>query len=228
MTRVLTLLFAVTAALLGLAGPASASGELGLSPDGVHWASSLPAPLFDPAFRWVPGDSQVASFYVRDQSTDAAVLDLTMLTGPVQTLIDTGDLTVGASVDGGAFTDVKTPGTHLLIHQVPVAAGAMHKINVRITFDPASTNASQSRELDLDFTVTLTQATTNVRPPTGGGGSGHGHGHGGTGSGPLPNTGTVITPFMLLLAALLVAVGTGLVGYGRRRTTPLEERSSHV
>lgn len=227
MTRVLVLLFVVTTALLGVVGPASASGELGLSPDGVHWASTLPSPLFDPAFRWVPGDSEVASFYVRDQSADAAVLDLTMLTGPVQTLIQTGDLKVGASVDSGAFTEVNTPGTHELIHQVPVAAGATHKINVRITFDPASTNQSESRELDLRFTVTLSQAT-NVRPPNGGGGSGHGHGgHGGSGN-PLPNTGTVITPFMLLLAALLVATGTGLVGYSRRRTPRLEERSSHV
>ncbi len=225
MKRAIALFFAVALGLVGLAGPASASGELGLSPDGVHWSSSLPGPLFNPVFRWVPGDSQVSSFYVRDQSTDAAVLDLTMLTGPVQTLIATGDLKVGASVDGGAFTDVNTPGPNVLIHQVPVAAGATHKINVRITFDPASTNQSESRELDLRFTVTLTQATV-VRPPTGGGGSGHG-GHGGSGN-PLPNTGTVITPFMLLLAALLVATGTGLVGYSRRRNPRLEERSSHV
>ncbi|MCW2856062.1 MAG: hypothetical protein JWR52_1677 [Marmoricola sp.] len=224
MRRLFALAFAFVVALVGLAGPASASGELGLSPDGVTWGATLPSPLFDPAFRWVPGDSEVASFFVRNQSTDAAVLDLTMLTGPVQTLIETGDLTVGASVDSGPFTDVNTPGTHALIHQVPVTAGASHKINVRVTFDPASSNQSQAKQLDLRFTVTLTQAAS-VQPPTNGGGTGNtGHGgHGGTGS-PLPNTGSVVTPSMLLLAAVLCASGIGLVGYSRRRTPRPKER----
>ncbi|MCW2753001.1 MAG: hypothetical protein JWQ32_412 [Marmoricola sp.] len=214
---------------LGFQGSAQAAGELGLSPDGTHWAATLPNPLFDPAFRWVPGDSEVASFFVRNQSADAAVLDVTMLTGPLQTLIETGDLTVGASVDSGPFTDVSTPGTQALIRQVPVASGASHKINVRVTFDPASTNQSQSTQLDLRFTVALTQAAS-VQPPTNGGGTGHGGqgGHGGTGSSPLPNTGSVVTPSMLLLAAVLCASGIGLVGYSRRRTPRPEERPSHV
>ena len=65
-----------TAALILLtATPAVAADEIGLSSDGFSWGSTLPQPLFDPAFRWVPGDRETASFWVRNQSGDGALLD---------------------------------------------------------------------------------------------------------------------------------------------------------
>lgn len=225
---------AVVVGVLGFGtGSATAAGEIGLSTDGVHWSSTLPGPLFAPGFVWVPGDTKTATFYVRNQATDAAVLDLTMVTGPVETLIDTGDLTVGASVDGGPFTNASTAGSHLLVDQVPVAVGAVEKIDVRVTFDPAATNESQTRQLDLHFTVGLSQDTA-VSPPTGGnGGNGGNGGSGGTVSGPggtsgLPGTGTVITPGMLILAAALCACGLGLIGWARRSREPHERQNSHA
>jgi len=220
------LLIAAGVALLGLGtAPASAAGELGLSPDGVTWGDALPGPLFDPAFRWVPGDSEVRSFYVRNQSGDDAVLNVTLVTGPVESLIDTGDLTVSAKVGTGAYAAADTAGSHLLINQVSVPSGAVRKISVKVDLDPASTNVSQQLRLDFRFNVNLSQDTTSVNPPTQPGDNGNG---GTSGDGDLPDTGTVVTPSMLLLAAVLVATGIGFVRYGRRRVTPLEERPSHV
>jgi len=212
-------MIAAATVLLGLGiAPASAADELGLSPDGVTWADALPGPLFDPAFRWVPGDSETRTFYVRNQSSDDGVLNVTLLTGPVETLVDTGDLKVSARVDSGAFTSAQTAGDHLLVNQVPVSAGEVRKVSVKIDFDPSSTNESQRLELDLRFRVSLTQDTTVVQPPSNGGdGNGNGNGNSG-GSGDLPGTGTVVTPEMLLLAGILVGSGIGLIGFARRRS----------
>lgn len=223
--RIRLLVVTVLGLLVATAVPAAAADELGISPDGVTWASSLPGPLFDPALRWVPGDSETRSFWVRNQSTDDGVLTITMLTGPVESLIDTGDLTVSAKVDDGDYTSASTSGPRRLVNQVSVAPGEEREVTVKVDVDPESPNASQDLKLDLDFRVSLTQDTTAVQPPSNGGG-----GNGGV-AGPgddLPDTGTVVTPVMLLLAALLVASGIGFVGFARRRTTRLEERPSDV
>ncbi|RNL64143.1 LPXTG cell wall anchor domain-containing protein [Nocardioides marmoriginsengisoli] len=219
------LVLAAVAGVLVLAGsmaPAAAAGELGLSSDGVTWGPTLPGPLFDPAFTWVPGDSEQASFFVRNQSADAAVLNVTLLTGPVEDLINSGDLTISAQLDGGPFTGALTAGSHLLLDNLPVDAGTVHEVTVKIDFDPQSANPTQSQRLDFRFDVTLSQ-DASVLPPTDGG-----DGDGGDGGGGLPDTGTVVSPFMLLFAVLLCAAGAGLVGYSRRRYTALEERPSHV
>ena len=222
--RLCSLVVAATV-LLGLGVPAaSAAGELGISPDGVTWGDALPGPLFDPSFSWVPGDSETRTFYVRNQSSDDAVLNVTLLTGPVETLIDTGDLKVSARVGNGAFTSASTAGPHRLVNQVSVAPDEVRQVSVKVDFDPASTNESQQLRLDLQFNVVLTQDITAVQPPSNPGGNGNGNG----GHGNLPGTGTVVTPFMLLLAALLIAAGLGFIGFGRRRNTRLEERPSHV
>ncbi|MFL6154749.1 MAG: LPXTG cell wall anchor domain-containing protein [Marmoricola sp.] len=228
--RGVLVLLVVLGALAGTISTASAAGEIGLSTDGVHWSSTLPGPLFDPTFRWVPGDVETATFYVRNQDPDAALLDVTMLTGPVETLIASGDLTVGARVDGGAFTDATTAGSHLLVDQVPVASGAVRKVDVRVSFDPASTNETQDLRLDLNFRVQLSQDSSVSTPgdggtgsgsnPGNGNGSGSGNGSGGTGSsgsGNLPDTGSSFSPMLLAEAVLLVAAGFLLVGFSRRR-----------
>ena len=209
----LGLMIAAATVLLGLGiAPASAANELGLSPDGVTWGDALPGPLFDPALSWVPGDSETRTFYVRNQSSDDAILNVTLLTGPVETLVDTGDLKVSAKVGSGAFTSAQTAGEHRLVNQVPVAAGEVRKVSVKVDFDAASTNQSQRLELDLRFRVSLSQDTTAVQPPNNGG---NGNGNGG-GDGDLPNTGSVVTPWMLLLAGALVGSGIGMIGFARR------------
>lgn len=228
MKRLALLLTGVALAVCVLAVPASAADELGLSSDGTTWAGSLPQPLFDPAFRWVPGDSETASFYVRNQSPDAGVLDLNLVTGPVEDLISSGEISVSAQLDGGAFTSVDTAGEHLLIDRAQLASGVVHKVTVRVDFDSTAVNPSQQRELDLRFSATLSQ-DASVLPPTDGGNGGNGGSVAGPeAGGDLPNTGTAISLTFVLLAALLLAAGVGLVGYSRRNPIFLEERYDHA
>ena len=213
--------------VLGLASPASAADELQLSPDGVGWSSSLPSPLFDPAFRWVPGDSQTASFYVRNQTGDGGVLNLIMLPARYGDLMAGGDLTVSAQVDGGTWMSTNSAdSSHILIAGSAVPAGAVRKINVRIDFNPASTNATQDRQVGLAFDVNLSQGAVVLAPTGGGAGNGPTHHHN---PGSLPNTGNDLSPSTLLLAVLLCASGAGLALLSQRNSDPTKEKeTSHA
>jgi len=204
--------------IAGPVGPASAADELGLSPDGVTWAGALPGPIFDPAFRWVPGDSEIGTFYVRNQSTDDGVLDLTMQAAQVTDLIDTGDLSVSARVNDGDWAAVTTAGPHTLVTAEDVPSGEVRKIDVKVDFDPESVNDSQEKVLDLRFTVSLHQGPIVSAP--GGDGAG-GNGSGGDGNN-LPNTGSDIHPWMFLVAGLSIVLGALLA-----RRSSRTERAHH-
>lgn len=215
--RIVTALAAVLGVLgiLGVASPASAASKLELSADGVTWGSSLSAPLFDPAFRWVPGDSQTRSFYVRNHTGQDAVLDVIMLPAQFGDLMKSGDLTVSAQVDGGAWTGATSAdNSHFLIASAPVPGKAVRKINVRIDLSAGSTDATQDRQLGLAFDVALSQAGVAVLAPTQGGSGGHGpkshH------PGLLPNTGDDVSPRTILLAALLCVGGAALAVASQR------------
>jgi len=138
-------------------GAAAAGGELGLSADGETWGRNLPSPLFDPAFRWVPGDHETASFWVRNQSDDPGVLDVTIVGSAVDSLIRTGDLTVRVVMESGAAGSTSTTGRHALVRSLPVARGQFERVDVTVDFDRASTNESEVKNLNLAFEVRLTQ-----------------------------------------------------------------------
>ncbi len=198
--------FAGLLALLLLLAPTAASAQdarIGLSSDGVTWVGSLDAPLFDPGFTWVPGDEQVRSFYVRNQSVDPAVLSVEILGRSSDSLIETGDLAVSARGGDGPWTQTTAPGTHVLVSSVDASTGDPRRIDVQVAFDPASTNVSQVRQLDLDLRVTLRQV-----------------GIGDDGSGVLPTTGG---------PALLWAVtGLFLVALGIVTTRTRQKENPHV
>jgi LPXTG-motif cell wall-anchored protein len=217
-----------TLALLGLAGPASAAGKkLELSSDGVTWADNLAAPLFDPSFRWVPGDSETRSFYVRNHTGQAAVLDVIMLPAQFGDLMKSGDLTVSAQVDGGTWTGATSAdNSHFLIANASVPGKAVRKINVRIDFSSGSTNATQDRQFGLAFDVVLSQAGTVVLAPTQGGAGGHGPKNHQPGL--LPNTGNDVSPLTIIFGALLCALGAGLALLGQRREARKEREPSHA
>ena len=225
-TLIATALLTVMAAL-GFASPASAVDKLELSADGISWGTSLPAPLFDPSFRWVPGDSETASFYVRNHTGQDAVLNVIMLPAQFGDLMASGDLTVSAQVDGGTWVGATTAdNSHFLITNASVPGKAVRKINVRIDFAASSGNATQDRQVGLAFDVNLTQGRAIVLAPTQGGG------HGGPKDnhpGSLPNTGNDVSPLMILLAALLCAGGAALALVSQRTPDTTKERdSSHA
>jgi len=148
------------AVILLTATPAVAADEIGLSADGVSWGSTLAQPLFDPAVRWVPGDRETVSFWVRNQSDDNALLDVAILGSSIDTLMETGDLSVTVAAASGGGSSTTTTGRHELLTSRAVRPGQTERIDVTVALDPASTNESQVTALDLRFEVRLTQAST--------------------------------------------------------------------
>ncbi len=147
----------IAAAILLTATPAVAADEIGLSNDGVLWGSTLPHPLFDPAFRWVPGDRETASFWVRNQSDDSALLDVAILGSSIDSLMQTGDLSVTVAAASGGGNSATTTGRHELLSSRAVDPGQTERIDVTVAIDPAATNQSQVKALELSFEVRLTQ-----------------------------------------------------------------------
>ena len=181
--------FLMAVRVLGSAAPVSADPALGLSIDGATWTSDLTVPLFDPDTRWVPGDTRDATFQVRNQSGDTAVLSVDILGTAIHTLLDTGDLTVSARGGGGVWRDVSTPGTHRLVSDVKERSGASSPVDVIVAFSPAATNQSMLLALDLRFHIRLTQSVAAAPA-----------------SGDLPGTGGQPT-WVLLLGVAMAAIG---------------------
>jgi hypothetical protein len=191
--------------------PASAiaAGELGLSNDGVTWSASLPSPLFDSTYRWVPGDRQQRSFWVRNQSSDKAVLDVTVLGSSVDSLMDTGDLEVEVRAGTGPWHSTRQAGRHKLISSTDVSVGQQEKITVAVDFDFASANVSQVKKFNLVFEIRLTQDTSGINGGThhdGNGGNGSNGHHHQNRNDDLPGTGGL--PWWVL------PLGVGLTGGG--------------
>lgn len=138
-------------------GSAHASDEIGLSTDGSTWASILPEPLFASAIRWVPGDSRTESFFVRNQASDDGDLSVRVLASAQDDLMETGDLRISARSGEGPWSRVDEPGTHVLVERV-LAPGERERVDVRVDFDPASTNVSRLRSLDLQLDARLTRS----------------------------------------------------------------------
>lgn len=215
--------FALGCVLALRAGPAFAADELGLSRDHVHWSPNLTTPLFGPSFLWVPGDTETASFWVRNQSHDQAMLEVAVLGASLDSLIHTGDLSITVKAAGGPPTSTRMAGRQVLVSSRPVDPGEDQRIDVTVAFDPAATNQSQVKSLDLQFEVRLTQETV---PPGGSDGSDDSDSdsdgsdasndesdHG------LPGTGSSMRPVWLLLAAGLVVGGAGVSRLSRRQGT---------
>jgi len=173
-----------------IASPAVAADELGLSLDGIHWKSSISTPLFDPSFRWVPGDSETATFYVRNQGGSLGDLTVDVLGPTADGLIESGDLHVTAKGGGGKWTNVSEPGHHRLLTAPDIADGTVSAIKVNVSFDSSSTNSTQLRASKLTFRITLSESTAAGRGEN------------------LPGTGA---PRVLLLAVLsALSIGSGL------------------
>ncbi|MGN6722729.1 MAG: hypothetical protein ACTHJM_08965 [Marmoricola sp.] len=188
------------------------TGPVGLSLDGVHWSSALPHPLFTSSYRWVPGDTQAATLYVRNQSGKAAVLTVAMVSGALRDAVLNGDFLVSTSVDGRKATAAHPPASQVIVAVGPAAAGTVHRIRIVVTMSRSATNQAQSRRFSFNFKVTLSQAPTSL-----GGGVHPGHVT-------LPDTGSPMTPSLLLATALLLTTGATLMWRSRRTTNTNERR----
>ena len=205
MIRALCLIVLAGFVVLTTAGSARADDAVGLSLDGHQWSSSLTQPLFDPAFRWVPGDTETRSLWVRNQGPTGASMQIALQAPPANPLLAGDDLKIDARAQDGAWLALPTDGSTQTLVDRTLAKGDRVRLDLRVAFVPGSTNQTQLRELPLKFVVQLTQA----RP--GGGGPGGDAG----GGGDLPDTGNTVQPWQLWLAGALI--GGGLVLVVRRR-----------
>ncbi|MEZ0580026.1 LPXTG cell wall anchor domain-containing protein [Nocardioides sp. MH1] len=202
---------AIALVLAATAAPACADEEVGVSSDGRHWHADLRTPLFDPAFRWVPGDRQVRSFYVRNQGPTRARMSLEVRSRDTGHLLPDDDVDLAARAAGGPWVELENGRAGGIVVQDALDAGSRVRVEVRVAFNPASTNQSEVRRLPLTFRVLLAQ--------DGPGGDGPGSGPGGDGAvtGVLPSTGNGVQTWFVWLGAALVGAGLALVAAARRR-----------
>jgi hypothetical protein len=201
---------------LAAAAPAHADDDIGFSSDGTHWATSLGGPLFPASTRWVPGDVEEASFYVRNQGPTDGKMIVNAATDDAQHLVSSGDLAIAARVGSGPWTALRAGDTRLLPAVLDIAQDATSRITVKVRYTPASTTG---QTLASAFRLRILMFQGDVKGISVGHGNGHGNGHGGgvSGSSGLPNTGSPVAAWWLWLAAALVGSGLALVLPGRRK-----------
>ncbi len=184
------------------AGAAQAGDEIGLSLDGSSWTSELKRPLFEPRMRWVPGDTETRSFWVRNQGPTAASVRIAVRADDPDGLLARDDIVIEARMHGGTWLPLPDAGASSALTDDVMAQGDRLQVDVRVAFDPASTNQSERNLLPLIFVVRLTQAGP-------GGDDGL--------SGNLPETGTGVEPWILWLGSALIGGGLVLLVAARQR-----------
>lgn len=219
------------ATLLGLLGllatspPAAASDQqLELSRDGRSWSHTLGGGVLDTGVRWVPGDTRVVAFHVRNGGETSADFSLATLSDDPDGLFDRGLVTVHARLDGQAWTSVHDLDTDYRLSTEGLPVDGSARVEVRLELADAG-NETQHLLLPLDFRLRLTDATVRQDGGTTGGATTGGGST--TPDGVLPATGAPEVRASLLGAAVLVGAGLALVLAGRRREDD-EEGTCHA
>lgn len=205
----IALIVCLLAPMASATSPAHAGGKLGLSSDGIHWGSGLTEPLFDPQMRWVPGDSETATFYLRHQADGAAELSIDVISSGSRVLMGAGDLQISAS-GGGEWTTVSEPGIHRLLASPNMRAGSMTPVQVNVALSSESKNITQFQGLRLSFRITLSEAFPEASTADQQGKT-------------LPHTGAPRVLWIAVVAALLVGTGSAFA-----MTRRIREDTEHV
>lgn len=183
--------------------PARADSRIGLSVDGLSWSRHLETPLFDTERRWVPGDRETASFYVRNQAESGALLNVTVRSADEDALLHVGDISLHARAAGGAWHPLTNQERSHVLTISTLGAGDALQVDLRAAFDPASTNQSQRSAVALDFEVTLREARAGADGPPE----------------ELPGTGLRELRGWIFLAAALLGTGVALLRRSRAAVT---------
>jgi hypothetical protein len=192
----------VPAVLLSLIWPAAAQAapapqEIGLSSDGVTWASELTVPLFEPERRWVPGDDETRTFQLRNDGPSAASMTVEVLS-PGGDGAMTATVSISLRVDGGAWTPLELGSTPRSVTVDPLAVDDAAPVDLRATFDPASGNSTQNGLMPLTLRITLVGDVPSDAGEDAGPGS-------------IADTGTTVHPEVLLVALGLCLAGALLI-----------------
>lgn len=168
----------------------TAGGAVLVSLDGSEWSTDVPAPLFDPGVRWVPGDARTASFFVENRGSTPADVRLQVSADDHDALLASGDVSLRARVTGGPWSPVASE-VGPPLDAIAIGVGESRRIDVRAALRAASTNLSQTAAVSLRFVVRLTEIAPVV--PS------------------IPATGAPDVRVPLFLAALCVGTGLALV-----------------
>jgi hypothetical protein len=194
--------------LLTGSGAAFADDGIGLSSDGRTWHSTLSSPLFEPEFRWVPGDVETRSFHVRNQGPTGARLTVRVVTRDPDRLVRDDGFDIAARVGGSGWLSLTNGELAEALARELVERGDRVRVDVRVTLGPGATNRSQADTLPFNLRVTLADS----HPAPGGQGAGT--------PSVLPGTGTPVHTGLVWIGSALV--GTGLALMAGRRRTPAE------
>ncbi len=140
--------------------PAQAADEIGLSRDGITWVDELSVPLFEPERRWVPGDDETRSFWIRNQGPSGAEMTVETLS-PSGDRVLAADIALSARVDAGPWRSLGLQRRSRTLTVEPLRVGRTARVDVRATFDSASINRTQRLTLPLTLRITLAQALTD-------------------------------------------------------------------
>lgn len=186
------------------AAPARADDEIGLSLDGASWDDRLSSPLFEDARAWVPGDTEIRSFFVsNDGRTDARLL-ITVLTSDDDRLVADDAVELSARAAGQAWTSLHNGQDADPLVRDALAEDGIVRVDVRAVFRWLAPNESMVDALPLRIVVALRQDG-----PAGGAGDGPG--------GLLPDTGNAVLGWLVTAAGACVCLGLMLVVLARRR-----------
>lgn len=155
--RRLTAVALASGALLLTPAAAHADDELSLSLDGATWTPDITAPLFDPAMRWVPGDVETATFFVRNNAPQGARLDVTLRPDGQESLLDDGWVSVVVRTPAREGEATTGPGPSTVLVDAPVPGSQVVPVEVEVTFDEDAPNGTRLRSASLGFDVVLTQ-----------------------------------------------------------------------
>lgn len=161
----------VLAAVTLLSMPAQAwaadpEPTIAVSSDGSVWGTDLSVPLFDPAERWVPGDTAIASFYVRNDAASSASVRIEARDLGTQVLTANGDVVLRARVDDGAWVLLPMEDASALLNPAAVPAGGVARIDIEAEFSPTAGNGSKDQMATLEFVVRLQDARGDAGTPT--------------------------------------------------------------
>ncbi len=182
----------------------AAADEISVSSNGTVWVDELSGSLFDARDRWVPGDEETRSFWVRNDGPTGARLTVSVESTDTDRLLAADDIDLSARAEGRAWVELRNGVPSQALTSSALERRGTARVDLRATFSQASTNPSQTRRLPLRFVVTLTQDTaahTKHQDAR----------HGGV----IPQTGAEVALWLAWLATGALAVGLFLVA-GRR------------
>lgn len=166
---------AVAALVLGAAVPAQASeGSVLVSTDGVTFSSTLPAGVFDSAVM-IPGASQTATLYVKNDSAVPSELFVTAtgITASSREFASALSLraTSAASPTGPAIPLGGASRCATLLAE-PLAPGAVTRLTLTLAMADVTAQVAQGATISANVGVALQQSDTPVAPSSGCGQSG--------------------------------------------------------